>query len=105
MPKAPALLVASFLLVSAVAACSGDDSSGGGNSQTPVPPSNCPATPCKTGAMCFGPAEAACNGTWYCWSDQAWHCAPQDSGAGGGAPDTGAGDDGGAEAAADAGGG
>jgi hypothetical protein len=28
-----------------------------------------------------------CNGTWYCWSDSAWHCAPPDSGPPGGPGD------------------
>jgi hypothetical protein len=33
------------------------------------------------GAICYQPAPTEnCNGAWYCWSDQNWHCAPPDSG-------------------------
>jgi len=65
----------------------GDDSTGTtGNSQSDLPPGSCPATPCMVGAICMGPVESACDGTWYCWSDQKWHCAPPDGGGGGGFP-------------------
>jgi hypothetical protein len=40
----------------------------------------------------MGPVESACNGTWYCWSDTNWHCAPPDSGGPGGFPDATAGE-------------
>jgi hypothetical protein len=82
----------------AIAAC-GDDSTGTGNSTTP--PSNC-TLPCSPlGGICYGPVEPNCNGSWYCWDDTKWHCAPEDSG---GPPDatlfdTGPGDDGPDEAA------
>jgi hypothetical protein len=26
-------------------------------------------------------SEANCNGTWYCWDDSKWHCAPPDASA------------------------
>jgi hypothetical protein len=73
--------VFAFALVASLvaAACSGDDSTGGG-SNSAVPPSTCPAEPCTVGALCYGPVEPSCNGSWYCWSDTKWHCAPQDSG-------------------------
>jgi hypothetical protein len=83
-----------------VAAC-GDDSSSGDNSQSPVPPSNC-TEPCKAGTICFGPAEPACNGTWYCQSDQKWQCSPADTGGPGGFPDATTLDDGPDESTTDA---
>jgi hypothetical protein len=71
-----------------VAACSGDDNSNGNSSQSPIPPIGCSdGGLCTPGNICSGPVEPACNGTWYCWSDQMWHCAPPDSGGPGGAPD------------------
>ena len=77
-------VVASACLI--VVAC-GDDSSGTtGNSQSDLPPGSCPATPCMVGTICMGPVESACDGTWYCWADQKWHCAPPDGGGGGGFP-------------------
>lgn len=78
-----AFLVASTFVV---VACGGDSSGTAGNSQTDIPPSSCPAEPCKVGTTCLGPAEPACDGTWYCWSDAKWHCAPPDGGGGGGYP-------------------
>lgn len=68
-----------------VAGCSSDDSSDD-SSQSMIPPSTCPAEPCTTGAICYGPAESTCNGTWYCWNDGKWYCAPPDSGGPGGPP-------------------
>jgi hypothetical protein len=29
----------------------------------------------------MAPAEGNCNGTWYCWDDSMWHCAPPDASA------------------------
>ncbi len=80
-----------------VVAC-GDDSNGGNGGTTQNPqPSTCPATPCTVGAICYQPApNANCNGTWYCWSDTTWHCAPEESGGPGDATisfDTGSGDE------------
>jgi hypothetical protein len=90
-----AILAVSVLLV--VSACNGDDSSSG-SSQSPIPPSQCTA-PCTAGALCYGAAESACDGTWYCWSDTKWHCAPPDGGGPGGPPPDASGDDGPVESA------
>jgi len=90
-----AFLSVSVLLV--ISACNGDDSSSG-SSQTPIPPASCTA-PCTTGMLCYGPSQAACDGTWYCWSDTMWHCAPQDGGGPGGPPPDAGSDDAPAEAA------
>ena len=79
------LLAASVLLV-LVAACNGDDSSPG-STQSGVPPAACGPQPCTVGKICSLQAEPACDGTWYCWSDTNWHCAPPDSGGPGGPPD------------------
>ena len=74
-------------------ACGGDDSD---NGTGVVPPSNC-MDPCSgQPSPCFGPPEPNCNGSWYCWSDDKWHCAPEEAG---GPPDatlfdTGSSDDG-----------
>jgi hypothetical protein len=74
-----------------ILACSGDDSSNGSSSQSPLPPNGCPAEPCKANTVCLQQPEPACNGTWYCWSnDQKWHCAPEDAGGPGGPPADGA---------------
>jgi hypothetical protein len=73
-PVVALALVGSLIVV---VACGGDDSSSGGNSV--VPPAQCTA-PCTVGTTCFGPVEPSCNGTWYCWTDTAWHCGPMDSG-------------------------
>jgi hypothetical protein len=60
-------------------ACGGDDN-GGGSGNSGVQPTNCPS-PCTVGTVCYQPApNANCNGTWYCWSDQKWYCAPEESG-------------------------
>ena len=78
MRIAPVVAVALVASLVVAAACGGDDSSNGGNSV--VPPSACVA-PCTPGApICSGPVEPNCNGSWYCWSDSTWHCAPPDSG-------------------------
>ncbi len=62
-------------------ACSNDSGSGGGSSDTMPPPSSC-VTPCMPGSEpCLQPQEGNCSGTWYCWSDMAWHCAPPDASA------------------------
>jgi hypothetical protein len=91
-----ALLVLGAILV--VAGCNSDDSSSG-SPQSAVPPSNC-TEPCTVGAQCYGPASSGCNGTWYCWSDTKWYCAPQDGGGPGGLPpDASVGDDGPIESA------
>ena len=61
-------------------ACGGDDN-GGGSGNSGTAPTSCPAMPCTVGAICYQPApNANCNGTWYCWSDQKWYCAPEESG-------------------------
>jgi hypothetical protein len=82
--RALASFVAALACV-VVLGCGGDSSGTTGNSQTDVPPSSC-MSPCMVGAICTGPAEPACAGTWYCWSDTKWHCAPPDSGGVGGFP-------------------
>jgi len=79
------LLVALLGAGLGVAACS-DSSSSADDTQSPVPPANC-TEPCAVGTTCFGPAEPACNGTWYCQSDQKWACSPPDAGGPGGFPD------------------
>lgn len=64
-----------------VAACGDDSSNGGGSTKENPQPTSCPPTPCTVGAICYQPApNANCNGTWYCWSDTKWHCAPEESG-------------------------
>jgi hypothetical protein len=76
-----ALPIVVFALVGSlvVVACSGDDSNSGGSGSGP-PPSNC-TEPCSpVGSVCFGPVEPNCNGSWYCWSDTDWHCAPEEAG-------------------------
>jgi hypothetical protein len=102
--------LAALLLVGiglAVAACTGDDTSNPSPPASGVPPSGC-ATPCQSGAICYQPAENGCGGTWYCWSDTTWHCAPPDASSPGGDggpivfPDAGGGQD--ATTGADAGG-
>ncbi|MGH7295506.1 MAG: hypothetical protein ACRELB_11260 [Polyangiaceae bacterium] len=66
-----------------LAACGGDDN-GGGSGNSGTQPTSCPA-PCTEGAVCYQPApNANCNGTWYCWSDVKWHCAPEEAGGPGG---------------------
>ena len=77
--------VVTWLGVIAVA-CGGDSSGTTGNSQSDLPPGACPSEPCTVGTICRGPVESACNGTWYCWSDTKWHCAPPDAGGAGGFP-------------------
>jgi hypothetical protein len=73
-----------------ILACSGDDSSNGGSSNSPIPPNGCPSEPCKANTVCLQQPEPACNGTWYCWTDQKWYCQPQDAGGPGGSPPDGA---------------
>ena len=99
MRALPGALHLAFM--AALAACD-SSSPGGGNTQTSVPPSGCPAEPCTAGAVCFAPAEPSCGGTWYCWADTVWRCAPPDSGGGGGPPDASPGDDASEAAAPDA---
>jgi len=71
-------VIALALLVGlVVVACGGDDSGDGGSSNGGTPPA-C-TEPCQPGDMCFQPAEGNCNGSWYCWDDAKWHCAPPDA--------------------------
>lgn len=86
------------LVLSAVCACNGDDSSSPSGQDGAAPPV-C-AGPCKPGAMCYAQMTNACNGTYYCWSDSQWHCAPPDSGGPGGMPPDSGEDDGAVESAA-----
>lgn len=89
-------LVVLAVFLGTIAAC-GDDTGNGGSTQENPQPTSCPATPCTVGAICYQPApNANCNGTWYCWSDTTWHCAPEESGGPGDATitfDTGSGDE------------
>jgi hypothetical protein len=88
-----------------VAACSSDDSGGGSgdDGDGSYPSSGCPAEPCTVGARCLQEPTPACNGEWYCWTDQNWHCAPQDGGGPAGFPDGGlGGGDGASDGASDA---
>ncbi|HEY6462277.1 MAG TPA: hypothetical protein VIY73_19050 [Polyangiaceae bacterium] len=92
--RATFVVLAVFL--GTIAAC-GDDTGNGGSTQENPQPTSCPPTPCTVGALCYQPApNANCNGTWYCWSDTTWHCAPEESGGPGDATitfDTGSGDE------------
>jgi hypothetical protein len=78
-----------FGITVTILACGGDDSSSG-SSQSPIPPNGCTAEPCQVGTKCLQQPEPACNGTWYCWTDQKWYCQPQDAGGPGGPPPDGA---------------
>jgi hypothetical protein len=92
------------LFVAVVAVACGDDSTDNNSGNGTTQPSSCPS-PCTPGALCYQPApDLNCNGDWYCWDDDMWHCAPPDSGGPGDATvtfDTGNGDDSGDDADAD----
>ena len=102
--RAVRVIAPGFAIAFAVlAACGGDDSSNG--SSGGPQPSACPPTPCTVGAICYQPApNENCNGSWYCWTDTMWHCAPQDAGGPSDATvtfESSTGDDGGSEAGDD----
>ena len=74
-------LVGFALGLGLLGACGDDTGNGGGGSSSGAEPSTCPPTPCTANTVCYQPAAGEnCNGTWYCWSDQKWHCAPEESG-------------------------
>ena len=87
------------LALGALLACNGDDSSSPSGQDGAAPPV-CAVGSCTPGAMCYAQMSSACNGTYYCWSDSQWHCAPPDSGGPGGLPPDGGEDDGAEESAA-----
>jgi hypothetical protein len=91
-----ATLAVSVILV--VSACNGDDSSSS-SSQSGILPASC-TEPCTVGKLCYASVSSTCDGTYYCWSDAKWHCAPPDGGGPGGPPpDASSGDDGPTESA------
>lgn len=97
MRSLAALLAVSVTL--AFSACNGDDSSSSSQQDGAAPPV-C-SGPCTPGQMCYAQMTNVCNGTYYCWSDTAWHCAPPDAGGPGGPPpDGGESDDGSTESSA-----
>ncbi len=92
--------IAAFLSVTVVlvlSACSGDDSSSGSSSQDGAAPAVCSGS-CTPGKMCYAQMTNVCSGIYYCWSDTAWHCGPQDGGGPGGPPPDAGSDDGPVEA-------